>query len=646
MATSSTSQPEKSEWLVYIPDFPDAAERRTAVFSQHIEKRKSDPSDFWVVGGGITPQQHFVDNFQLMPGILGATLEEPFSPGQSIKITGSAMIVFASTRETVLARLKDDPLSKGLSFGTTIEDNRMSTTVNPAPTRLSNAGRKRRSCVNCSKRKVKCDKQQPCTSCSKIGSECVFPHVSNRSELALTPELMAMLQRLERVVQTLEPRDQEMPGINFAQQCNPEYNGHQNSASGYAPEDAAAMGGVERSDQAIGAEPFEQSFSFEHSEPGLVVESENKCTIWPSVKVPSASLSHKESPGRIVRDHGRDTYVKRWFWDECSTETSSGFTMDDEDCEDIQHVQEHMPKTSTEFCAGNRENHDPQHSSFTLKEKTSHILFEQRLQLWSVYKERVEPLTKLFHLPSLEQDMMASRQQNSDNGMECVLLAISYGAVTSLTEEECLAIFQDGQAQVLPRIREDLERRLSGSMLVHTDDIRPLQALTLYLAFLRHHDPRLSWNLSGVAIRLAQNFGLHREDNLLKLTKFEMEMRRRLWWQIAILDAPSAEEYSGEYNLLEMGTFDTRLPQNLNDAQLDPGMMEYPLEKRGFTGMTFTLVRCEVTNMYRCIADSRKVCGRMGKSYADLTAVPPEFTFVECTSLGHHHTLTDALQQG
>lgn len=222
--------------------------------------------------------------------------------------------------------------------------------------------------------------------------------------------------------------------------------------------------------------------------------------------------------------------------------------MDDDDCLDIPEDQEHMPKTSTILCPGTGvlESEYPTHD---LREKTLHVLFEQRLQLWNIYKERVEPLTKLFHLPSLEQAVMESHQQSSDNGMECVLFAIFYGAVTSLGEEECVAVFQDGQAQVLRRIREELELRLSRSMLVHTSDIRPLQALTLYLAFLRHHDPRISWTLSGVAIRLAQNFGLHREDSLFGLSKFEIEMRRRLWWQIAILDAPSAEDYSGEYNL-------------------------------------------------------------------------------------------------
>jgi hypothetical protein len=42
----------------------------------------------------------------------GATLKDRASPGQPPHITGSAMLVFAPTRDDVVARLKDDPLVK------------------------------------------------------------------------------------------------------------------------------------------------------------------------------------------------------------------------------------------------------------------------------------------------------------------------------------------------------------------------------------------------------------------------------------------------------------------------------------------------------------------------------------------------------
>lgn len=183
------------------------------------------------------------------------------------------------------------------------------------------------------------------------------------------------------------------------------------------------------------------------------------------------------------------------------------------------------------------------------RQRIMQILAGQKIQLWKIYEERVEPLTKLLHLPLLEQAVMGSSPLNSSDATQCIVLAVYYGAVTSLSEEECVVLFGNGQAQVLSRMREELEGLFAKALLLHTGDIRPLQALTLYLVFLRHHEPRLSWKLSGLAIRLAQNFGLHREDSFRGLSTFEMEMRRRLWWGLATMDAPTAEDYSGEYNL-------------------------------------------------------------------------------------------------
>ncbi|KAL6404562.1 C6 transcription factor [Ilyonectria robusta] len=413
------------------------------------------------------------------------------------------------------------------------------TTATTALTQPSNAGRKRRSCLMCSKRKVKCDKQKPCHNCAKAGSKCIFPTMAaNRNQVGMAPELVDMLQRLEKVVQTLEPREQEKLENILPSHHYPDGDGNrdrlQTQPSGPSPtlQDGAAEAGLETSKQSSSARE----------------ENLNQYPELQKAKAPSTFSSREESPGMIVRDHGRETYVRRWFWDDGGTEVSSG-SMTDEDCPDVQEAQDDVPNASREWFQGQTSNFEADLQHPAPKSKILDILITQRLQLWSIYKKRVEPLTKLLHLPSLEQAVMGLRPLSSADGMQCILLAVYYGAITSLTEEECVAIFESGQAQVLARLREELERMFSSAMLLHTGDIRPLQALVLYLVFLRHHEPRLSWNLSGLAVRLAQNFGLHREGSLFGLSKFKMEMRRRLWWQIAILDAPSAEDYSGEYNM-------------------------------------------------------------------------------------------------
>ncbi|KAI7777976.1 hypothetical protein LA080_002888 [Diaporthe eres] len=413
------------------------------------------------------------------------------------------------------------------------------TTTSIAPAHTSNAGRKRRSCLMCSTRKVKCDKQKPCIYCVKAGVGCVFPATaSNRTEVGGTPELVEMLQRLEKAVQTLGPRNAQKAESTLR-------TGHEPSSQ------------VDR-----------------QIDPRQRLDG----------KAPSVSSSHAESPGKIIRDHGRDTYVRRWFWDDESNGIESG-SLSDTDSDDVRQDQGPVHNASMSQYPG--------------------IIGSSR--------------EKVMQMVAAQKTVMDADPPDSANGTRCVRLAVYYGAVTSFSEEECVIKFGNGQAQVLSRMREELEGLFAKALLLHTGDIRPLQALTLYLVFLRHHEPQLSWKLSGLAIRLAQNFGLQGEDSFRGLTKFEMEMRRRLWWQLATMDAPSAEDYSGEYNLLEMSSFDTRPPQNLDDEQLKPAMAEYPPEAKGITEMTFTLASCQIATMYRCIADSRRTCGNTSKGYGGLT---------------------------
>ncbi|KAG7044484.1 mitogen-activated protein kinase kinase kinase [Colletotrichum scovillei] len=353
-----------------------------------------------------------------------------------------------------------------------------STTASAAPPKQpSNAGRKRRSCLLCSKRKVKCDKQKPCRNCVKYGGECVFPAAkTSQTQMVMTPELVEMLQRLEKVVQTLEPKDGDRQDP-----VDPQHpHKHNDGGDRERPQSPIPSPMVEDID-ATNLGSFSPTMG-----PGV----QAGCSNPPSAELQSVTSSHGGSDGRIVRDAGRDTY-----------------------------------------------------------RRILSILGDQKLHLWGIYKERVEPLTKLLHFPSLEQTVTGHRLVDFEDGTRCIMLSIYYGAVTSLGEEECGQLFQSGQARVLSVLRDEVEAMLSKAMLIHTGDIQPLQALVLYLIFLRHHEPRLSWNLSGLAVRLAQNFGIHREGSLFGLSTFDIEMRRRLWWQIAVLDAPSAEDYSGEYNL-------------------------------------------------------------------------------------------------
>lgn len=103
-----------------------------------------------------------------------------------------------------------------------------------------------------------------------------------------------------------------------------------------------------------------------------------------------------------------------------------------------------------------------------------------------------------------------------------------------------------------------------------------------------------AWVLNGVVIRIAQKMGLHRDGELLGLSPFDTEMRRRLWWQIIMLDAKYAMQSGLSHSLLPR-CWDTKEPRNVNDVDLYPSATEPFQDRDGPTEMIFVLMINKVT---------------------------------------------------
>lgn len=123
--------------------------------------------------------------------------------------------------------------------------------------------------------------------------------------------------------------------------------------------------------------------------------------------------------------------------------------------------------------------------------------------------------------------------------------------------------------------------------------------------------------MTEVAVKIAFQNKLHRDGLELDISPFEVEIRRRLWWQICILDVRTAEDNGSDPHILST-SFTTRFPSNVNDASLHADMSEMPQANLGRTEMSFTLVRFEGSNFARRIVFSDKFCQE--NSYEILTA--------------------------
>ena len=91
--------------------------------------------------------------------------------------------------------------------------------------------------------------------------------------------------------------------------------------------------------------------------------------------------------------------------------------------------------------------------------------------------------------------------------------------------------------------------------------------------------------MTSVAVRLGHSFGLHRESSKVNLSPYQVELRRRLWWQIIHLDIRCCED-RGSDPIIHDNTFNTKWPLNINDSDMDPDSMEPIVERQTFTEMT------------------------------------------------------------
>ncbi|OCK92991.1 uncharacterized protein K441DRAFT_152550 [Cenococcum geophilum 1.58] len=104
--------------------------------------------------------------------------------------------------------------------------------------------------------------------------------------------------------------------------------------------------------------------------------------------------------------------------------------------------------------------------------------------------------------------------------------------------------------------------------------------------------------LTGNAVRIAQAFGIHRDGSFFSLSPPETEMRRRLWWQICLLDMQVSDVHSSLPTIVP-NSFDTKFPLNVNDSDISEEDTEVQSPGIGFSEMVYSLIRFEILKVVK-----------------------------------------------
>ncbi|KAJ8106542.1 hypothetical protein OPT61_g9463 [Boeremia exigua] len=421
---------------------------------------------------------------------------------------------------------------------------------------MSKQAQKPFSCVLCAQRKVKCDKRTGgCNNCTKARVPCIYK---------APPPPRRRRKGVRHVDTTTKLRVYENALRN----------------AGIDPESLLKQ------------TPLLEDDHISHARPNVQ-------------NVGQTTLDQSEEPaateiGVLLTEHGKSRYLENGIWTSLRSEFRDLKEILDETSDD-ESFNDNIDSLPDAFSPdGSRLMFGSPTSSTGLR--PLHPRPVESFRLWQTYLENINPLIKLFHAPTVQQ-MLSQANGNLDElprREEALLFAIYCIAVESLSDAECIAILGDSKGGSRQRFRTGAQHALINASFLKTSDLMVLQALTLFVLSLQDIDARIVWMLSGVCQRIGQRIGLHRDGDMLKLPPFEAEIRRRLWWQIIMLEGFSqklAGTGTGSNASVLMG--DVKLPANLNDADLFPGMKELPKESDRATEMMFFLIRCHVGNFLK-----------------------------------------------
>ncbi|KGO45909.1 Transcription factor, fungi [Penicillium expansum] len=120
-------------------------------------------------------------------------------------------------------------------------------------------------------------------------------------------------------------------------------------------------------------------------------------------------------------------------------------------------------------------------------------------------------------------------------------------------------------------------------------------AVLMSIAYLLESKTQLSFTMSGLGSRAAQVMGIHDETTWGPLDPIEVQVRRRVWWSIYMVDVYVAQAY-GKPSILPTVQFNVSEPEDLDDILATcPGIGSYEVRQDG----TFKPVTIFSYNRYK-----------------------------------------------
>ncbi|KAI4250965.1 MAG: hypothetical protein L6R42_008554 [Xanthoria sp. 1 TBL-2021] len=477
--------------------------------------------------------------------------------------------------------------------------------ISPAPPataapRVRRRNRMITSCLECRRRKLKCDKSHPCANCTKNTRDCVFlaPALDSASQMRLT-EIKEKMGSLERVLEQDVARNSTRPQswkadpegeqVDFAPEPEDEKNLEPTplaTADAVYDDDADddladlgfAMGRMRLSDRIGGffRPKMAEELSVSLNDDVADNHSQSRKSLSPEAPIPH----HVTSPQYNKFLAPGPTYI--------------------------------APSSSFFFSSG-------QSSASLIDYLPSKIIANRLLnQYWLA----VHPICRIVHRPSFQRrydTFWADVEMGVEptGSLQAVVFAALFSGVVSMSDNAVLMAFGTSKKDLVDNFQMGTETALGRANVIRTTKVETLQALVMYMIPLcRGEISRSHSALVGTALRIAECMGLHRDGTEYGFGPVETHVRRLIWYHICFLDIRTCEA-QGPRPHIRSDEFDTQFPLNVDDEELEA--LDPPTTSASrWTDMTLTLIRMEANEMCRIVWVDRQ---RLEKKKISLTSV-------------------------
>ena len=450
----------------------------------------------------------------------------------------------------------------------------------PTPGSTKQGQHQRLSCLECQRRKSKCDKQVPCNTCTQRGIVChpavVDPNKPRKKRFP-ERELLDRIRKYEGLLSSAGiDKDQEVP------------EPHGSSYTAVSPL---------RKRFRRASNDSTASFASDHRDPptSSLAAAQGRSLTPPRTTTIDPDIGHLESILETVpplKDHPfpssrRSEHILHPSYAASSgAGTSSAVSNGSTSTKPYQYstaadhavssalvIHKHLdvmfPDDGSKYF--NFDDHCP---GEPLQHPDTSLMF----RLLHLYQQHIHPLIKVIHMPTVRERLcdITADPESATSHDHALFFAIFTIVISTLTADEAERLFHTRDKKlVAEQYRRNAQTALYRVDVWRSSNLTALQAYVLYLLTMtRDVDPRTYVIYSGIAVRMAQRLmPLHDRRSSASFSAASnsvvgKEMAIRVWWEIQACDMRACEKAGIPCNPT-LATATTRLPSNANDNDLE-----------------------------------------------------------------------------